>query len=446
VLHPDLCAGEISADLDVEKRQGIPDLQFLAKMESNSRFAISCKNGIEFQICIFLKKWHCMDSSITRQIAAEAKLLATQFRALCITGPRQSGKTTLSKLVFGARPYVNLENPATQAMVEQDPLTFLKQYPNGAIFDEVQRVPDLFRYLQEILDNNKDRGRFILTGSNNFLLQEQISQSLAGRVGYLQLLPLSYAELDNAGLAGNNVNALILKGGYPEIWDQQLKPEKWMPSYVQTYVQRDVRLLRNISNLGQFTRFIMLCANYAGQIVNRDEIGRAIGIDTKTVLAWLALLENSFLTFTLQPWYNNLNKRIIKSPKLYFTDTGLLCHLLGITTQTGLQQHPQYGAIYENWVISEVLKNRANQGINGGLYYFRDSAGNEVDLVMEKGAETIAVEIKAAKKVEAGMLSGLKYWLKNNRQGSCILVHAGIGSSAFSEQIAVLGWPEVKTL
>jgi uncharacterized protein len=255
---------------------------------------------------------------IKRAIGEETKLLAGQLRGICITGPRQSGKSTLSKMVFGSKPYVSFENPKVQAEVEKDIAGFLTQFENGAILDEVQRIPDIFRYLQEIFDNNKTRGQFILTGSNNFLLQEKISQSLAGRVGYLQLLPFSFAELQAAGMALDAVSKHIITGGYPEIWDQSLDPRKWMPSYLQTYVQRDVRLIRNITDLGQFTRFIMLLANYAGQIINREEIGRTIGIDNKTVQAWLAILESSYIIYLLQPWYNNLNKRITKSPKLYF--------------------------------------------------------------------------------------------------------------------------------
>lgn len=383
---------------------------------------------------------------IDRLVTGEARLLSGQFRALSIIGPRQSGKTTLSKLVFGAKPYISLENPATQALAEADPIAFLRQFPKGAILDEVQRVPDLFRYLQLILDQKKDRGQFILTGSNNFLLQERISQSLAGRVGYLQLLPLSYAELLAGGLAPAQVSKLILHGGYPEIWDQQLRPNKWMASYVQTYVQRDVRLIRNITNLGQFNRFIMLCANYAGQIINRNEIGRAIGIDNKTVQSWLGLLESSYIIYQLQPWYNNLNKRIVKSPKLYFYDTGLLCYLLGIHSEAALAKHPQYGALFENWTMTEIRKNRFNQGIDGGMYYFRDSAGNEVDLIMEKGGNHIAVEIKSAKKTDRAMLLGLKYWLKNNRGGQGMLLYGGEKTEALDDQLQQLSWREVANL
>ena len=293
---------------------------------------------------------------VTRMILPEAKQALTQFRALCITGPRQSGKTTLSKQLFKGKPYVNFENPTVQHEAELNPEAFLKKYRGGAVFDEVQRVQHIFRYLQEMLDNNTKRGQFILTGSNNFLLQEQVSQSLAGRAGYLSLLPFSYDELVNAKLAAKDVNKHILTGGYPEIWNEQLISGTWLNSYIQTYVQRDVRLLRNISNLGAFSRFIYLCANYAGQILNRDELAKQNGVDTKTILAWLGLLENSYIIYLLQPWYNNMNKRIVKSPKLYFYDTGLLCHLLGIKSIASLKKNNVYGGLFENWVITEIKK------------------------------------------------------------------------------------------
>jgi predicted AAA+ superfamily ATPase len=381
--------------------------------------------------------------NIHRAIWEEAKLMAGQFRGLCITGPRQSGKSTLSKMVFGSKPYVTFENPKTQVSAEQDPEAFLKQFTHGAILDEVQRVPDIFRYLQEIFDNNKTRGQFILTGSNNFLLQEQISQSLAGRVGYLQLLPFSLAELQAAGLAHTSVAKHIIKGGYPEIWDQNLLPNKWMPSYLQTYVQRDVRLIRNITDLGQFTRFIMMMANYAGQIINREEIGRSIGIDNKTVLAWLGLLESSYIIYQLQPWYNNLNKRITKSPKIYFYDTGLLCHLLGIESESSLKNHHAYGAIFGNWIMTEIRKNRYNQGLDGGMYFFRDSAGNEVDLVLEKNEKVFAIEIKATAKPDSSHFAGLKYWQKHARLQDGFLICGGRGKYEPPEPFGILEWKDV---
>ena len=380
---------------------------------------------------------------IRRTIEGEALLLAGQLRGLCITGPRQSGKSTLSKMVFGSKPYVTFENPKVQSEAEKDIEGYLRHFEHGAILDEVQRIPEIFRYLQEILDNNKTRGQFILTGSNNFLLQEQISQTLAGRVGYLQLLPLSLAELQAAGLAHDSVGKHILKGGYPEIWGQKLDPRRWMPSYLQTYVQRDVRLIRNITDLGQFTRFIMLLANYAGQIINREEIGRSIGIDNKTVQAWLAILESSYIIYMLQPWYKNLNKRITKSPKLYFYDTGLLCYLLGIETEASLKKHPAYGAIFENWVMTEIRKNRYNLGQEAGMYFFRDSAGNEVDLILEKNETIFAIEIKATHKPDSSHFAGLKYWQKHARLNDGFVVCTVRGNYEPPEPFGMLEWHEV---
>jgi predicted AAA+ superfamily ATPase len=435
----------------------IPDLHFFAKMDSDSRFAYFCKNGFQFQIYIFLQKWIPIPdlqkignlflsiamSIIKRNILGEAKLLSRQFRALSIIGPRQSGKTTLSKLLFGDKPYVNLENPNIQAKAMEDIEAFLKQFPDGAILDEVQRIPDIFRHLQELLDNKSQRCQFVLTGSNNFLLQEQISQSLAGRIGYLQLLPLSYAELQNANLAFDNISKNIFTGGYPEIWDHQLMPEKWMGAYVQTYVQRDVRLLRNITNLGDFNRFISLCANRAGQLINREEMARSIGVDTKTIQAWLSVLESSFIIYLLQPWHNNLNKRIIKTPKLFFYDTGLLCYLLRITSQSALEKHSLYGNIFENWIITEIKKNRFNAGINEGLYFFRDSTGNEIDLMMEKDGSMLAVEIKSAKKIDSGMIRGLRYWKKNNSGSQGLLIYGGEKEVQLDEGMHAVNWKRV---
>ena len=387
-----------------------------------------------------------MKSIINRFILPEAKDALTQFRALCITGPRQSGKTTLSKMLFKNKPYINFENPSVQQKAENNPEVFLKQYRAGAVFDEVQRVPIIFRYMQEILDNNRKRGQFILTGSNNFLLHQQVSQSLAGRAGYLNLLPLSYAELVSAKLSFEDVHQHILMGGYPEIWNEKLKPHIWMNSYIQTYVQRDVRLLRNINNLPLFTRFVYLCANYAGQIVNRDELAKLTGVDTKTILAWLGLLENSFIIYQLQPWHNNLNKRIVKSPKLYFYDTGLLCFLLHIKSITALKSHSAYGAIFENWAMTEIRKNNFNAGLMDGMYYFRDSAGNEVDLISEREGNPTAIEIKASVKSNKNMFRGLQYWQKYQPKSHCIMVHGGKTNEILPNRMSIVPWTEVANL
>lgn len=384
-----------------------------------------------------------MVNAIHRNIVDEAKFRLTQFRALCITGPRQSGKTTLSKLLFNNKPYLNFESPIVQAEFQNDPESFLKKYAKGAIFDEVQRVPDVFRYLQEVLDNNTKRGQFILTSSNNFLLQEQISQSLAGRVGYLSLLPLSYGELKENKFKVDAVDELILKGGYPEIWKENLDANIWLESYIQTYVQRDVRLLKNINDLAAFTRFISLCANASGQILNRDELAKNTRVDTKTIQSWLGLLESSYLIFLLQPWFNNSNSRLVKSPKLYFYDTGLLCHLLGIHSKTALQKHPKYGSLFENWVITEIKKNRFNQGNSSPIYFFRNAAGNEVDLVINKNDALLGIEIKTGKKIDPLALKSLNYWQKQAPNSNSLLIYGGNETNEINSQQFVLPWNQI---
>ncbi len=380
---------------------------------------------------------------IKRAIYSQAQFQLTQFRALCITGPRQSGKTTLSKMLCPNKPYVNFENPDIQSEADLNPRKFLSKYSNGAVFDEIQRVPLLFRYLQQILDETKHRGQFILTGSNNFLLNEGLSQSLAGRVGYLSLLPLSIAELVTDGKASNSISDHIIKGGYPEIWSEGLNTPNWMKSYVQTYIQRDVRLIKNISNLAAFNRFLLLCAHYAGQIINRNELAKDTGVDNKTILSWLGLLEESYIIYQLHPWFNNLNKRVIKSPKLYFYDTGLLCYLLGLTTKKALAENPRYGSIVENWAISEIKKNKLNNGESEGMYFFRDSAGNEIDLLLEKNGETIAIEIKATTNFTMSMLSGIKYWQKYQPGAHGMVLYGGTKTKFINDLTSLVTWKEL---
>jgi uncharacterized protein len=380
---------------------------------------------------------------IDRSIFTEAQFALTQFRALCITGPRQSGKTTLSKMLFKDRPYVNFEDPGIQFQFQKDPDSFLEKYKEGAIFDEVQRVPEVFRHLQVLLDKKTKRGQFILTGSNNFLLQEQVSQSLAGRAGYLTLLPLSYEELKNEGYPVTDLNKNILTGGYPEIWAENIHPFKWLESYVQTYLQRDVRQLKNISNLAQFNRLIYLCASHAGQMLNREELAKQVGVTSKTIQSWLGLLENSYILFQLQPWYNNLNKRIIKSPKLYFYDTGLLCALMNIQSRTALANHNMYGAIFENWCIAEIRKNQLNQGKRDGVFYFRDSAGNEIDLIVEKESGALAIEIKSSSREDLQLASGLKYWKKIQHSNQGVLLYQGKSRESSDHNFNYLNWKDI---
>ena len=380
---------------------------------------------------------------IQRAIMDEARYCLKQFRALCITGPRQSGKTTLSRLLLKGKPYVNFEDPSTEVNFLNDPKEFLKNLHGGAVLDEVQRVPEIFRHLQVLLDKRTSRGQFILTGSNNFLLYQQISQSLAGRAGYLTLLPLSYAEMKAAKMPVHDILKNILKGGYPEIRKDELDAQRWLQSYIQTYVQRDVRQLKNISNLTAFNKLIQLCANHAGQILNRDEFAKQIGIDSKTVQSWIGILEASYIVFQLQPWHNNLNKRIIKSPKLYFYDTGLLCTLLQLKSKDGLKKHALSGAIFENWCISEIKKNRTNQGMNDSLFYFRDHLGNEIDLIVEKENGPLAIEIKSSGKQDRKLLSGLRYWNKYQPSSGGILLYQGEDGATENELIQYASWKNI---
>ena len=383
---------------------------------------------------------------IKRAILEEARHSLKQFRALCITGPRQSGKTTLSRILMKGKPYVNFEDPAVEEKFLDNPGKFLEGFPAGAVLDEVQRVPEIFRYMQVLLDKRTKRGQFILTGSNNFLLHQQISQSLAGRAGYLTLLPLSYAELKGAGLPSDDLHEAIIKGGYPEIHSKKTDSKKWLQSYIQTYVQRDVRQLKNISNLQAFNKLLQLCASHAGQIMNRDELAKKIGVDSKTVQAWIGILEASYIVFLLQPWYNNLNKRIVKSPKIYFYDTGLLCSLLRITSKEGLKRHPYKGAIFENWCVTEIKKNRTNLGLNDGLYYFRDHLGNEIDLIAEQETGPLAIEIKASTRKDRSLLAGLRYWNKYQPEAAGLLLYQGEDSETENHLLNYLSWKNIDQL
>ena len=285
---------------------------------------------------------------IKREAETELLILANQFKAVAVIGPRQSGKTTLVRMVFKDKPYANLENPDIRKFAMEDPRGFLSNYPKGAVLDEIQRVPELFSYLQQILDDSTTNGLFVLTGSNNFLLQESISQSLAGRVGYLFLLPLSLQEINDQEF---NINQLIFKGGYPALYNETTEPAKWYPNYIRTYVERDVRLIKNITDLFAFERFLRLCAGRIGQLFNMSNLAIEVGVDVKTISSWIGILETSFIVFRLQPYHANFNKRIVKMPKLYFYDTGLAVALLGVENAEQLKLHPFRGSLFENMVV-----------------------------------------------------------------------------------------------
>lgn len=380
---------------------------------------------------------------IQREAEAEIRTLAKQFKAVAIVGPRQSGKTTLVRHIFGDKLYVNLENPDLRRYATDDPRGFLSDYPRGAVLDEVQRVPELFSYLQQILDESEDHGLFILTGSNNFLLQERISQSLSGRVGYLNLLPLALSEIKDTR---STVNELMYKGGYPVLHSEVAEPAKWYPNYIRTYVERDVRLIKNISDLDTFERFLRLCAGRIGQLLNMSSLAVETGVDVKTIGAWLSVLETSFVLFRLQPYHQNYNKRIVKMPKLYFYDTGLAISLLGIENSAQLALNPFRGSLFENMIIVELLKKRYNAGKSHQLFFWRDNVGNEVDLLINKGNSLLPVEIKSGQTVTDDYFKGLLFWNKITATGGGYIIYGGELKQNRSNGIKVLSFRDLNEL
>lgn len=380
---------------------------------------------------------------VSREAEKELRLLSKQFKAVAVVGPRQSGKTTLTRALFPSKTYVSLENPDTRQFAEQDPRGFLAQYTEGAILDEAQRVPAIFSYLQQLLDESNDAGKFILTGSNNFLLQQNIVQSLAGRLAYLYLLPFSVSELKSGNMLPETLNEMLFSGSYPPVFQQKIDPEKWFPNYIKTYVERDVRLIKNISNLGAFERFLRLCAGRVGQLLNKSNLGIEVGVDSKTIDAWLTILESSFIIHLLKPHHQNFNKRLVKMPKLYFYDTGLVCALLGIQNQLQIQTHPLRGSLFENFVVGEFMKTRYNCGKQGQLYFWRDSKGNEIDLIIDKGDALYPVEIKAGQTVTGEYFKGINFWNKLTGAHGGAVIYAGEMEQKRSNSIDVKPWYKV---
>lgn len=382
---------------------------------------------------------------IQRTAESELRYLAAHYKAVAVVGPRQSGKTTLVKYVFADKPYVSLENPDTRSFATEDPRGFLSNYPDGAILDEAQRVPSLFSYLQQILDESSLNGLFIITGSNNFLLQENISQSLAGRIAYLNLLPLSIEEIKGYEL---KVDTLLFKGGYPAIYNQDIDVTKWYSNYISTYVERDVRLIKNITDLATFERFLKLCAGRIGQLLNMSSLSIETGVDVKTISSWISVLETSFIAFRLQPYHENFNKRVVKMPKLYFYDTGLAIALLGFENERHLETHPFRGNFFENMIIVEFLKKRFNAGKSGNLFFWRDNVGNEVDLLLADadGSSKIPVEIKSGQTITNDYFKGILYWNKMTQTQGGYVVYGGAASQIRGNGIKVLTISDLASL
>lgn len=379
-----------------------------------------------------------------KRIAEERLIkLAKTFRSVAVVGPRQSGKTTLCRTVFPDKPYVSFENPDNLAFSISDPRGFLAQFntDRGAILDEIQKVPHLFSYLQQILDETNETGLFILTGSNNFLLQENITQTLSGRIAYLHLLPLSLEELKINRQLQPNYSWHLVNGGYPEPIAKSIDPNDWYTNYISTYIERDVRQLKNINNLSLFSNLLKLCAGRTGQLLNMTALSNDCGIDQKTVAAWLSILQSSFIVYLLRPYYRNFNKRIIKAPKLYFYDTGVACSLLGIKSPEQIAFHAAKGPLFENMIVSELLKSRFNAGDRDNLFYWRDKTGNEVDILTENADKLTAIELKAGETISTDFFKGLNYFstLETNVVEK-ILVYGGNQEQKRSNGIEVRPW------
>jgi len=399
---------------------------------------------------------------IARHLTKTLKAAARDFPVVTVTGPRQSGKTTLVRVAFPRHRYVSLEDPDTRAFATDDPRGFLDQFRGSVILDEVQRAPDLFSYIQGIVDRADRPGQFVLSGSQNFLRLHRVSQSLAGRCAVLRLLPFSRAELvgrairdvarfapvrrSNAskGSAGSeDLFKALFTGGYPRIHDKGLQPQTWLANYYQTYLERDVRDLLNVGDIEGFGRFVRLCAGRSGQLLNASSLAADAGVTHTTVRRWLSILEAGFVLYLLRPHHRNFNKRLVKSPKFYFLDTGLLCYLLRIQSTGDLVTHAARGAIFETWVVSEALKNFHSRGAEPDIYFWRDSAGHEIDLLIDQGAKQIPIEIKSGQTVASDFFADIDYWrtLAGRPDGVAGLVSGG-DSSYKRRGVSVVSWAD----
>lgn len=356
-----------------------------------------------------------------RALNSKLAQLFQKFPVVFLTGPRQSGKTTLSKMTFPDLPYINFEDISVLEKVKADPHSFLDQYDDGLIIDEAQNMPDIFSYIQVYADKREKPGQFLLTGSQNFLLNEHISQSLAGRVGILELLPLSYNEIRQKH--DFSVSEVLFKGGYPRIYKYGIDSDDFFPGYLRTYVERDVRSLKNISSLGAFQRLLILCAGRVGQVLNFSSLSNDTGLSINTLKSWISILEASYIVYLMHPYFVNINKRLIKAPKIYFYDTGLLCHLLGIHNEAELKQHYAYGSIFENFVINEIRKQQLNNGERANTYFMRDSRGHEIDCVIPKGSKRLLYEIKAGATFNNDFVKNINYFRENNDE--CAVIYQG---------------------
>ncbi len=363
------------------------------------------------------------------------------FPSITITGPGQSGKTTLARDVFPRKPYFSLEDPDVRQLALDDPRGFLAQAPDGAVLDEVQRAPEISSYLQTHVDQAGRMGLFLLTGSQHFGLMSEITQSLAGRTSFIELLPFSVAELNNGQVMPSDLETMLFNGGYPPLYDRALSPHSWFPAYVAAFIERDVRQLLKVQDLEIFQRFLRLCAGRSGQLLNLSSLAIDCGITHNTAKAWISVLEASYILFQLRPHHNNFRKRLVKSPKIYFYDTGLLCWLLGLQEAGQLTTHPLRGSIFETFVVAELMKARFNRLINTGFYFWRDSKGHEIDLIADYGGRLMPIEIKSGQTLNRDFFKSLEYWLNlaGDKSLSPTLVYGGT-KSVHRHGIKVVGW------
>lgn len=381
---------------------------------------------------------------IPRTATSTLERLAKGFPVVALTGPRQSGKTTLAKSVFKEKTYISLENPDEREFAQRDPKRFLQRFPNGAILDEVQRCPELLSWLQGWVDERGIMGDFVITGSAQFDLLAGITQSLAGRVGRVELLPLSGAELRAAGQGPSDLNTTLFQGGYPALYDRDIAPQDWFANYITTYLERDVRQLVAVRDLTQFQTFVKMCAARTGQLLNLSSLGADCGITAVTAKQWLSVLEASYIVTLLKPHHRNFGKRLVKAPKLYFCDVGLAAWLLGIRDAATLDAHAARGALFETHVISELMKQRLNAGQPLDLYFWRDHVGHEVDVLIEHAQGLQALEIKSGSTFASDWTHGLKKWQKIAGEESLqpSLVYGGAASYA-REGFHVWGWQDI---
>jgi hypothetical protein len=382
---------------------------------------------------------------IARQISQKLQDATEQFPVVFLTGPRQSGKTTLLRKIFSSYRYVNLEDPEMRHWAIDQPRDFLENNQWPVIIDEAQYAPELFSYIQGIIDHHQHTGMYLLSGSQNFLLMEKITQSLAGRSAILTLLPLSFQEISGIN-TDKNTNKMILNGFFPRIYQTIKDVSLFYKSYLNTYVERDVRQLANIGNINDFIRFIQLCAGRCGQLLNVSSLATEAGIAYNTCKSWLSYLSTGYIIQLLQPYYKNFNKKIVKASKLYFTDTGLLCHLLGINSKETLAIHPLRGAIYENLIYSELLKNNVNHGNRSNIWFWRDNHGTEIDFLLETGTDITAIEVKSATNFHDDYLSNLLKFRKYTPDiKDMYLVYDGLIERK-KDNIHIVNWKNSKYL